>query len=97
VIRLVPVYLNYSKVVRTVTQVAKESQSAGTMQQIRFALDKRVDIEGMTFPNAKDFVIRREGQSWIIEIEYEDPVPLFANLSIVPKFEASSRAGDLTE
>ncbi len=39
-------------------------------------------------------IIRRDGKSWIIEIEYEDPVPLFANLiSLVPKFETSSRVG----
>jgi hypothetical protein len=96
-IRLVPIYLNYGKVVKTIEQVAKVSQSAGSAQEIRYALEKRVDVEGMTYPDAKDFVIRREGKSWIIEIAYEDPVPLFANLSLVPKFDASSRVGDMVE
>lgn len=97
VIRLVPIYLNYSQVVKTVTQVARESQSAGSVTQIRNALQKRVDIEGMVYPDAKDFVVRRDGQSWVIEIQYEDPVPLFANLSLVPKFDVSSRVGDMKE
>jgi hypothetical protein len=97
VIRLVPIYLNYSQVVKTVTQVARESQSAGSVTQIRNALQRRVDIEGMTYPDAKDFIVRREGQAWVIEIQYEDPVPLFANLALVPKFDVSSRAGDMVE
>jgi hypothetical protein len=94
-IRLVPIYLNYGKVVRSIEQVAQESRSAGSVQEIRTALEKRLDVEGMTYPGADDFIIRREGQSWVIEIAYEDPVPLFANLSLVPKFDKRSTAGDM--
>jgi hypothetical protein len=94
-IRLVPIYLNYGKVVRMVEQVSKESQSAASAREIRYALEKRVNIEGMTYPDEKAFTIRREGKAWVIEIEYEDPVPLFANLSIVPKFSKSSAVGDI--
>jgi hypothetical protein len=93
-IRLVPIYLNYAKVVRTVDQVAKENGGAGSIQEIRNAIDRRVDVEGMTYPEGKDFIVRREGQDWVIEIEYEDPVPLFGNLSIVPKFTKRARAGE---
>lgn len=94
-IRLVPIYLNYGKVVKAMNQVASESVSAGSAVEIRRALEKRVDIEGMTYPETKDFVVRREGRAWVIEIEYEDPVPLFGNLSIVPHFRQVSRAGDI--
>jgi hypothetical protein len=94
-IRLVPIYLNYSKVVRMVDQIAKESASASSAQEIRYALEKRVNVEGMTYPTEKDFAIRRVGKSWIIEIEYEDPVPLFANLTLVPKFATTATVGDV--
>jgi hypothetical protein len=93
-IRLTPIYLNYGKVVKTIEQVAKESQSAGSMMEIRNAIERRVDIEGMTYPDTKDFIIRRDGKSWIIEIEYEDPVPLFGNIAIVPTFKRTARIGD---
>jgi hypothetical protein len=94
-IRLVPIYLNYGKVVRTIEQVAQQSRGAGSVAEIRNSIDKRVNVEGMEYPDTKDFVIRREGPTWIIEIEYEDPVPLFGNLSLVPKFSKSSRVGDI--
>jgi hypothetical protein len=94
-IRLVPIYLNYGKVVRTIEQVAQQSRGAGSIQEIRNSIDKRVNVEGMTYPDTNDFVIRREGQVWIIEIEYEDPVPLFGNISLVPKFAKSSRVGEM--
>jgi hypothetical protein len=93
-IRLAPIYLNYGKVAKTVEQVASESSSAGSASEIRNAIEKRVDIEGMEYPTTKDFVIRRDGKSWIIEIEYEDPVPLFGNLAIVASFKKRSVVGD---
>ena len=96
-IRLVPVYLNYTKIARSMEQVAQESRASDTQQNIFFALDKRLDIEQVDFPAVKDFIIRREGPSWIIEIEYEDGAPLLSNVSIVAKFKKSVRVGDKPE
>src|ERR1041384_574285 len=88
-IRLIPVYLNYTKIARSMEQVAQESRSSDTQQNIFFALDKRLDIEQVDFPGAKDFVIRRDGPSWVVEIEYEDGAPLLSNVSVVAKFKKS--------
>jgi len=92
-IRLAPIYLNYSKVVRSMDQIAQESRPDDSAQVLRAGLEKRLDIEGMTFPDVKDFVIRRDGQSWVMEIEYEDGAPLLANVSITAKFSKSVRLG----
>ena len=96
-IRLVPVYLNYSRIVRSMDQLAQESRASDSAQMLRFALEKRLDIESVTFPETKDFVIRRDGQSWIVEIDYEDGAPLLANLSIDAKFSKSVRLGKAAE
>jgi len=92
-IRLVPVYLNYTKVVRSMNQTASEARGTDSAQSLRFALDKRLDIESISFPTTNDFVIRRDGQSWVIEIAYEDGAPLLSNVSLLARFNKSVRVG----
>ncbi len=96
-IRLIPVYLNYAKIVRSLDQIAQETRPGDSAQGIRAALEKRLDIEQIDFPNPKDFTIRREGQSWILAIEYEDGAPLLSNVSLAAKFHKSVRIGDKPE
>jgi hypothetical protein len=92
-IRLVPVYLTYSKVVRSMDQMAEEARAGDSAAILRAGLEKRLDIEGIVFPDIKDFTIRRDGPSWLIEIEYEDGAPLLSNLSITARFSKSVRLG----
>jgi hypothetical protein len=96
-IRLVPVYLNYTKIARSMEQLSQEARASDSAQNIRFALEKRLDIEQVEFPESKDFGIRRDGQSWIVDIEYEDGAPLLSNLSVTAKFKKSVRIGDKPE
>ena len=96
-IRLIPVYLNYTKIVRSMDQIAQETRATDTAQNIRFALDKRLNIEQVDFPDVKDFNVRRDGQSWILEIDYEDGAPLLSNVSLAAKFHKSVRIGDKPE
>ena len=96
-IRLVPIYLNYTKISRAMQQLTQELRSNDSQQSIFFALDKRLDIEQVEFPTVKDFTIRREGQSWVVEIAYEDGAPLLSNVSITAKFNKSVRIGDKPE
>jgi hypothetical protein len=96
-IRLVPVYLNYTKIARTMEQVSQELRAGDSQQTIRYSLEKRLDIEQVEFPTFRDFVIRRDGQSWLIEIDYEDGAPLLSNLSVTAKFSKSVRIGDQPE
>ena len=96
-IRLVPVYLNYTKIARTMTQLGQESTASDSAQSIRYGLEKRLDIEQVEFPSSKDFVIRRDGPSWVIEIDYEDGAPLLSNVSLTAKFSKSVRVGPGTE
>jgi len=96
-IRLVPVYLNYNNVARGMNLVSQESRPTDSAQAVRFALEKQLDVDAVTFPTSKDFVIRRDGPSWLLEIEYEDGSPLIANVSVVVKFNKSVRLGQAPE
>jgi hypothetical protein len=96
-IRLIPVYLNYTKILRSMDQIAKETRASDTAANVRYALEKRLDIEQIEFPDVKDFDIHREGQTWVMAIDYEDSVPLLSNVYITAKFSKSVRIGDQGE
>ncbi len=96
-IRLAPIYLNYAKVVRSMERTAQESHSDDSLALISAGLGKRLDIEIIEFPDLKDFVIHRDGQVWVIEVNYEDRVPLVANVALVTSFSKSVRVGKAVE
>jgi hypothetical protein len=88
-IRLTPIYLTYTKVSRTLTQMSHEFSgdaqvSAGAL---RVSLDKRLDIEGIDYPTADNITFVREDGVWVGEAKYEDEVPLFGDLFLVVKFD----------
>jgi hypothetical protein len=88
-IRLTPVYLNYMKVARTLEQTATEfgNEQSVNAQQLRTSIEKRLDIESVTYPTAKDIVVQRDGQSWVLHAAYEDVAPLFSNVSLLVTFD----------
>ena len=96
-IRLTPVYLNYAKIVRLMDQMEDQVRSGDTAQAIRITLQNRLDVEGVEFPTDKDFTLRRDGRSWVLEIEYDDGAPLLSNVSITATFAKSVRMGDAPE
>ncbi|HYP79543.1 MAG TPA: DUF4845 domain-containing protein [Steroidobacteraceae bacterium] len=89
VIRLTPVYLNYMKVNRSLTQTATEFKGDGQLNQaeVRKALQRRWDIESIDYPLVNDVSVAREGEQWFIEANYEDQVKLFGSLSLLMHFD----------
>jgi hypothetical protein len=92
-IRVAPLYMTYGKIARTMEQIGNEGRATDTQRSIYISIEKRLDIEGIEFPTVKEFTIRRDGQAWVVEIDYEDPAPLFANLSMSARFTKSVRLG----
>jgi hypothetical protein len=87
-IRLTPMYLNYMRVARSLTQTATEYEDGGQINpvEVRKSLEKRFDVESIDFPTVKDIDIRREGEGWVAIADYEEAAPLFANISLVVGF-----------
>lgn len=96
-IRLVPIFLNYQRVARSMEQVAKEAKTdaAGAIspQAVKNSLEKRLDIEGIEYPDLKDFEVRRDGPNFFIDISYEDPVEFMGNISLLATFQKSVPIG----
>ena len=88
-IRLAPVYLNYMKVARSMDALTSELHADDTpsVMMIRTALGKHLDIQSVTYPDLKDFEIRRDGSVWIVQSTYEESAPLFSNIAMVVAFD----------
>jgi hypothetical protein len=88
-IRLAPLYLNYMKVSRALTQVATEYKGDDQINAaaVRNSIDKRYNIDSIDYPPINTIKIAREGKTWVLESNYEDVVPMFAGVSLLVKFE----------
>jgi hypothetical protein len=93
-IRLAPVYLNYMKVAKAMEGTVSEMKAGGaTPQTIRATIDKHFEIDMVDYPTTKDMKITKDGGSWIVESQYDDEAPLFANLSLRVTFDKKVKIG----
>jgi hypothetical protein len=93
-IRLTPVYLNYMKVAKAMDQAGNELKAGGVNpQSIRTTIDKHFEIDMVDYPTTKDMKITKDGASWLVESQYDDDAPLFANLSLHVTFDKKVKIG----
>jgi hypothetical protein len=93
-IRLAPVYLNYMKVAKAMDQSVNELKVAGVSpQSIRNTIDKHFEIDMVDYPTTKDMKITKDGSWWLVESQYDDEAPLFANLSLHVAFDKKVKIG----
>ena len=93
-VRLLPLYLNYMKVVKTLEGTASELKSGGaSASAIKSSIDKHFEIDMVDYPTTKDFKITRDGGTWTVEANYDDEAPLFANISLHVNFDKVVKMG----
>jgi hypothetical protein len=89
-IRLVPVYLEYSKVVRAMNQVREEHSQIDTNQNlIRRSLERRWDVEDISSIGWKEVDVRKTSNGFDVEAYYEAERPFVANVYLLVKFDYS--------
>jgi hypothetical protein len=87
-IRLVPLYLNYMKVARTMDSVAAEVKGDNPdPQAIRNLIDRHFNIEDPSGVTVKDIEITRDEGGVQMHVAYDDSVPYVANVSLSVHFE----------
>jgi Domain of unknown function (DUF4845) len=92
-IRLLPVYLNYMKVVRALDLVASDGASNADISAIRTTIDRHFEIDMVDYPTAKDIKVTRSGAGFQVEAAYDDEAPLFANISLHVVFDKVVKTG----
>jgi hypothetical protein len=87
-IRLTPIYLNYMRVAKSLSETVTEAKGGDTTsaQSLRVSLEKHFDIEGITHPEIQDVDIHRENEQWVAVVDYEDVAPMFGNVSLLVQF-----------
>ena len=87
-IRLVPVYLEYTKVARALEQVRDEHSASDTSaQMIRNSLERRWDVEDIGSIGWKEVEIQKTSEGFSMSAIYEVERPFVANVYLLTKFE----------
>jgi len=92
-IRLAPIYLNYMKVAKAMDQASNEVKGGASPTAIKSAIDKHFEIDMVDYPNTKDMKITKDGADWVLECQYDDEAPLFANVSLHVTFDKVVKIG----
>lgn len=87
-IRLVPVYLEFTKVSRALQQVRDEYAATDTNpQMIRKALERRWDVEDIQSIGWKDIQITRTSEGFDMRAAYDAERPFIANVYLLARFD----------
>ena len=87
-VRLVPVYLNYMKLARTMESAATEFKGeTGSLDGVRKSLDRHWAIEDITGVDQKDIEITKDDGGLQLHVAYDDAVPYIANVSLSVHFD----------
>ena len=87
-VRLIPVYLNYMKIARTMemtaTEVKADNPDPGNMRRI---LERHWNIEDPTAIDFKDIEIVKDDSGVSMHVAYDDTVPYIGNVSLSVHFD----------
>ena len=87
-VRLVPVYLNYMKLARTMESAASEFKGeAPNLDGVRKSIDRHWAIEDITGIDQKDIEITKDDGGLTLHAVYDDTVPYIANVSLSVHFD----------
>jgi hypothetical protein len=87
-IRLVPVYLEYTKVARALEQVRDEHSAIDTNpQMLRNSLERRWDVEDISSIGWQEVVIKKTNEGYDLTANYRAERPFVANLYLLAKFD----------
>lgn len=88
-IRLVPSYLTYMSVSRSLQEVAREHAGESDLNAaaLRLSVAKRFNVESIEHPSFEDVLIQREDGIWTLEADYDVDVPLFGGISVTVAFD----------
>jgi hypothetical protein len=88
VIRLIPVYLNYLNVARTMDTVGAEFKGENPDPAgIRRSLERHWEIEAITGVDYKDIEITKDEGGVSMHVVYDDTVPYISNVSLSVHFD----------
>ena len=87
-IRLVPVYLNYMNIVRTMDAVAADFKGDNpSPEAIRTSLERHWEVQTISTVDYKDIEITKDDSGVSMHVAYDDSEPYVANVSLAVHFD----------
>lgn len=87
-LRIVPLYLNYMKVARSMDVTAAEFKGENADQGgIRRSLEKHWQIEDISAVEAKEVEIIKDDNGLSLHVAYDDSAPYIQNVSLAVHFD----------
>jgi len=88
--KVTPSIVEYYGIKKAITTVAGEATPGTTVTEIRNAFMRRQAIDDFSSVDGKDLDISKDGGDVVISVAYDKKVPLFANVSLLIEYEATS-------
>ena len=90
--RVLPLYLNYMKVARSMEATASEFKGDSVDQAaLRRTLEKHWQIEDIDSVSAKDVEVTKEDSGTVMHVAYDDSAPYVANVSLTVHFDKTTK------
>ncbi|MDJ0911645.1 MAG: DUF4845 domain-containing protein [Woeseiaceae bacterium] len=90
-IRLVPVYLNYVKIVGVIDGVHEEFDGkSATRSAIRSSIQRRFDVESVGVITAREVTITSVDGGFEVRADYDHTAPFIANVSFTVHFDKTA-------
>ena len=87
-VRLLPVYLNYLKVARSMDAAAGEFKSENPDPgAVRRSLEKHWQIEDISSVDAKEVEITKDETGMVMHVAYDEAAPYVSNVSLSVHFD----------
>jgi len=95
--KVLPAYMDYATARKAIIAIAASEGRASNVSEIRKAFDRRATVDNITVVTASELDISKEGGEVVISFDYAQKIPLFANVSLLIDFSASSSGKSDTE
>ena len=91
--KIAPAYTDFLTAKKAIVAVAAGEGRTGSVTEMRKAFDRRAAIDNITVVTAGDLEISKDGGEVVISFAYAKKIPLFANVSLLIDFAASTAPG----
>ncbi len=91
--KIAPAYADFMTAKKDMLAVAASDGRTGSVSDIRKAFDRYADVDSITVVTGADLDISKDSGDTVISFAYTKKIPLFANVSLLIDFAASSAPG----
>jgi hypothetical protein len=91
--KIVPAYTEFMTIKKAIMTIAASEGRTGSVNDIRKAFDRRSNVDNITAVTPGELEISKDGGEVVISFAYAKKVPLFANVSLLIDFAASTAPG----